>query len=91
MRRLIWPTDAIGDLRAIRSYIAESNPAAASRVAAALMGAANGLTAFPDHGRPVRPGVRDLTTVRPYVIRYAVLAEQIRVTSIRHSARRPAP
>lgn len=91
MRRLIWSTDAIGDLRAIRSYIADTNPAAASRMAAALMGAANGLTTFPDRGRPVRPGVRELTTVRPYVIRYAVLAEEVRVTGIRHTARRPEP
>ena len=89
MRRLIWSTDAIGDLRAIRSYIAETNPAAASRVAAALMRAANGLAAFPERARAVRPGVRELTTVRPYVIRYAVLAEEVRITGIRHSARRP--
>ena len=91
MRRLIWSTDAIDDLGAIRSWIAETNPKAASRVAAALMEAANGLVAFADRGRPVRPGVRELTTVRPYVIRYVVLPDEVRIVFIRHTARRPEP
>lgn len=91
MRRLIWSTDAIDDLRAIRSYIAEANPGAASRVAAALADAANALVAFPDRGRPIRPGVRELTTVRPYIIRYVVLPDEVRIAFIRHSARRPEP
>ncbi len=89
MRRLIWSTDAIHDLRSIRSYIAETNPLAASRVAAALGDAATGLIAFPNRGRPVRSGVRELTTVPPYIIRYAVLPDEVRITFIRHSARRP--
>ena len=89
MRRLIWSTDAIDDLGAIRSYIAETNPPAASRVAAALVDAANGLVAFPNRGRPIRSGVRELTTVSPYVIRYVVLPDEIRIAFIRHSARRP--
>lgn len=91
MRRLIWSADAIDDLRAIRSYIAETNPGAASRVAAALVNAANGLVAFPNRGRPVRSGVRELTTVPPYVIRYAVLPREVRLVFIRHTARRPEP
>ena len=89
MRRLIWSTDAIDDLRAIRSYIAESNPGAASRVAAALVKAADGLVAFSNRGRPVRSGIRELTTVPPYVIRYVVLPDEVRIAFIRHSARRP--
>lgn len=91
MRRLIWSTDAIDDLGAIRSYIAASNPSAASRVAAALVNAANGLVAFPDRGRPIRSGVRELTTVRPYIIRYVVLSDEIRIVFIRHGARHPEP
>lgn len=89
MRRLIWSTDAIDDLRAIRSYIAETSPAAASRVAAALVNAANSLVEFSDRGRPVRPGVRELATVRPFIIRYAIVADEVRISCIRHSARRP--
>ncbi len=91
MRRLIWSTDAIDDLKAIRSWIAEANPRAASRVAAALIEAANSLVAFPDRGRPVRSGVRELATVRPYVIRYVVLPDEVRIAFIRHTARRPEP
>ena len=89
MRRLIWSTDAIDDLGAIRSYIAQANPPAASRVAAALVNAANGLVTFPNRGRPIRSSVRELTTVPPYVIRYVVLPDEVRIVFIRHSARRP--
>ena len=91
MRRLIWSTDAIDDLRAIRAYIAETNRPAASRVGTALVKAANGLVAFPDRGRPVRSGIRELTTVPPYVIRYVVLPDEVRIVFIRHAARRPNP
>ena len=91
MRRLIWSTDAIDDLRAIRTYIAQTNPTAASRVAARLVNAANGLVAFSNRGRPVRSGVRELTTVPPYVIRYVVLPDEVRIVFIRHGARRPEP
>jgi len=91
MRRLIWSTDAIDDLGAIRSWIAETNPQAASRVAATLVDAANSLVAFPNRGRPVRSGVRELTTVRPYVIRYVVLPDEVRIAFIRRTARRPEP
>ena len=91
MRRLIWSSDALDDLRAVRSYIAENNPAAASRVAAALVEAANGLVDFSERGRPIRAGVRELTTVPPYVIRYVVLPGEVRIAFIRHTARRPEP
>ena len=91
MRRLIWSTDALDDLRAIRSYIEEASPPAASRVAAALVEASSSLVDFPYRGRPVRSGVRELTSVRPYVIRYAVLSDEIRIVFIRHGARHPEP
>ncbi|WP_168044862.1 type II toxin-antitoxin system RelE/ParE family toxin [Brevundimonas alba] len=91
MRRLIWSTDAIDDLRAIRSYIAETNPLAASRVAARLVDTANALGAFPDRGRPVRSGLRELTSAPPYIIRYVVLPDEVRIAFIRHAARRPEP
>ena len=91
MRRLIWSADALEDLRAIRSYIEGASPPAASRVAAALVESTSSLVAFPNRGRPVRSGVRELTTVPPYVIRYAVLSDEIRIVFIRHSARRPEP
>ena len=91
MRRLIWSTDALDDLRAIRSYIEEASPPAASRVAAALVEATSSLVDFPNRGRPVRSGVRELTSVRPYVIRYAVLSDEIRIVFIRHGARHPEP
>jgi toxin ParE1/3/4 len=91
MRRLIWSTDALDDLRAIRSYIEEASPPAAARVGAALVEATSSLLEFPNRGRPVRSGIRELTTVPPYVIRYAVLSDEVRILSVRHGARRPEP
>lgn len=88
MRRLIWSVDAIEDLNAIDRYIREFNPRAALRIASALVDAAGNLAAFPDRGRLVRPDVREWLMVRPYVIRYVVLTEEVRVIFIRHAARR---
>jgi plasmid stabilization system protein ParE len=33
--------------------------------------------------------VRELTSLRPYVIRYAVLDAEVWIVTIRHSARKP--
>ena len=43
---------------------------------------------FPDRGRPVGNGRRELTIVRPYLIRYVVVGGAVRILSVRHAARR---
>lgn len=53
------------------------------------MTAAESLVEFPDRGRLLRAGIRELVAVPPYVIRYAVTEDEVRIIKIRHSAQRP--
>lgn len=69
MRRLVWSEEAKENLLAIRSYLEGFNRPASRRLAQRLVVAAESLTELPDRGRLVRPGVRDLVAVRPYLIR----------------------
>jgi toxin ParE1/3/4 len=89
MRRLIWSVEAADSLRAIHSYVAQFNPFAAQRLAVRLNSATESLCELPERGRPVGDGVRELTTTRPYVIRYLVQDDTIYVVAIRHGAREP--
>ena len=91
MRRVIWSDGAVDSLEEITNYVRTFNPAAAAHLEARLAEAADGLAILPARGRPVRPHVRELTTVRPYILRYTVLDAEVRILTIRHSARRPAP
>jgi toxin ParE1/3/4 len=50
---------------------------------------AESLTEFPDRGRDAGEGMREMTVVRPYVIRYRVAEDAVFILRIRHSARMP--
>lgn len=91
MRRLIWADEARENLISAQAYIQAFNPGAARRFARRIVDLVESLPDSPDRGRPIRPGVRELTGVSPYVIRYAVTTDEIRILSVRHAARRPAP
>lgn len=89
MRRVIWSDDAADELDGIEAYIAERNPLAAMRMGARLVAAAERLAADPWIGRPAPDGMREITTVAPYIIRYRVEADHVRVVRVRHGARKP--
>lgn len=89
IRRVIWSSNAREDLRAIVAYIAGDNPNAARRYRDRLLKASFELAEFPERGRPVMSWVRELTLIRPYIIRYAVAGDEVRILRIRHSAQRP--
>lgn len=91
MRRLIWAPKALDDLIDIQAYLNEFNPSAGRRFFMMLKAAGDSLDAFPDRGRPIGGGRRELTIIRPYVIRYRVADTEVRILSIRHAARRPEP
>ena len=78
------------ELGAIESYLVEQgSPAAASRVVERVRHAIQSLEHAPLIGRPVSRSVRELTTVRPYLIRDRVRGATVEVIRIRHAARRP--
>jgi toxin ParE1/3/4 len=91
VRRVVWSPDAASDLDELRRYIADFNPAAAMRFSIRLRAAAESLSEFADRGRPGPLGTRELAIVKPYLVRYAVVAEEVLVISIRHGARRSEP
>jgi len=91
MRRLIWSPDALNDLIDIQQYLSGFNPAAAARFFIRLKAAGESLADYPDRGRPIGRGRRELVIVRPYIIRYVVLSDEVRIMTVRHSAMKPKP
>lgn len=84
-----WTEAALTDLERIRSYIGHFNPSAARRMAARLIEAANSLDSFPERGRSIGRGRRELTVVWPYVIRYRIADEHVVILRVRHGAQAP--
>jgi addiction module RelE/StbE family toxin len=89
VRRVVWTDQALADLEEISLYIADFNPAAAARFFIRLRSAADSLAEFAERGRTSIHGTRELTLVRPYLIRYQIRGDRIEVVTIRHAARRP--
>lgn len=89
MRRVVWTEPALRDLVSIRDYIGEFNPLAAMRMLLRLKNAGDSLTEFPDRGRAYHRRWRELTLIRPYVIRYRVTEDVVFILRIRHGARQP--
>jgi plasmid stabilization system protein ParE len=85
--RVVWSPASIIEIGHIRDYLADFNPRAAQAVAAALIGAGDSLAILPDRGRPVGDGLRELTTVWPYVIRYEIDGDEVRILRVRHGMR----
>jgi plasmid stabilization system protein ParE len=63
---------------------------AALREIARILAAGDSLENFPHRGRPV-PGtpLRELTLPDPYIIRYRIAADHVRILRVRHGRRRP--
>lgn len=87
MRRIVWTDAAVEHLEAVVTYIAAFNPAAAARLGAKLIAVADGLSDFSERGRPIHGGMREMTTVWPYILRYRVEGESVIILRIRHGAR----
>jgi addiction module RelE/StbE family toxin len=89
MASVEWTESAISDVAEIRAYIEQFNPDAAVDVAESLIEAGDRLALLPGHGRPIGSFRRELTTVRPYVIRYSVQDGRVSILRVRHGARVP--
>lgn len=86
MRKILWTDDAIGHLEAIFTYISAFHPTAASRLAQRLIDLADNLSEFSDRGRDAGSGMREMTTVWPYILRYRVEGDSVLILRIRHGA-----
>ena len=87
--RVVWRSAARDDRRRITAWLAERNPAAAVRIARALLAAADSLATRPEKGRPGQtPDTRELSTVPPYIIVYRVdrAADVVRILRVWHTA-----
>ncbi len=85
---VVWTAEAERELEAIRAYIGAFNPLAAQRMSLRLIAAADSLGEL--SGRHRAAGhAREMVAVRPYVIRYRVVADCIVILRVRHGARRP--
>ncbi|HYE45362.1 MAG TPA: type II toxin-antitoxin system RelE/ParE family toxin [Caulobacter sp.] len=89
MVQVVWSRRALAELAAIRAYIDQFSPLAAQRMAVRLKAAGDSLSSFPDRGRPVAPGIRELVVIYPYIIRYRVKDDQVGIIRIRHGAQEP--
>ena len=66
------------------------NPQAAVRLAEGLLATGDGLASFPHRGRRVAgTDLRELVTAYPYIIRYRIVRDEVRILRVRHTARRP--
>jgi toxin ParE1/3/4 len=85
--RVVVTRAALSDLSAVRAYIGERNPAAASRVAVQILSACDRLEYFPKRGRPgATPGTREITSIRPFVIVYRIGDDVVEILRIWHGA-----
>ena len=90
VHHVVWSATALDQLDAIGNYVEQFNPRAAADLSAHLLAAGNNLQNFPHRGRLV-PGteMRELTTDYPYIIRYRIARDVVRILRVRHTSRRP--
>jgi toxin ParE1/3/4 len=88
--RVIWSPSALREVARATDYLMEFNPRAAIKLAEGLLSAGDGLVDFPYRGRVV-PGttMRELVTDYPYIVRYRIVRDDVRILRVRHTSRRP--
>ena len=91
MGRVVWSDQALDDLEQVYLYLSGFSPPAALRFFIRLRDAGESLSRYPERGRLAQQDMRELTTVKPYIIRYSTRGGRVYITGIRHAARRPQP
>ncbi|WP_297364459.1 type II toxin-antitoxin system RelE/ParE family toxin [Acidiferrobacter sp.] len=90
--KLIWTRLAHIDRSAIRTYLAQDNPAAALSLDTAFSRRVRQLAVHPDIGRPGRvTGTRELVAHTNYIVIYDVIGDTVRILRILHAARQWPP
>ena len=86
--RIRWLDQAVNDLKAVRSYIAEDNPRAAGEVAQRIRQAVRVLSDYPAAGRRGRvPNTRELV-VTDNILPYSIRAGAVEILRVLHRARK---
>lgn len=85
--KVVWTDEAVATIEAIVDYVRLFDADAAAGLAGRLFDAGQSLADYPARGRPAKDGMRELLTVRPYVLRYRVIADRIDIIRVRHGAR----
>ena len=83
-----YSSESIEDLKRVRQFIEENNPAAAQRIAASILKGINQLNAFPYLGVEVQQApnpevVRDLI-IGNYIVRYLIRSNDIYILRVWH-------
>ena len=91
MRRVVWSDQALEQLEAITTYVRTDSAVAAARLEARMVEKADSLGMMPDRGRPISQGRRVIAVTPTYLLCYVVVREEVRILSVRHTARRPEP
>ncbi len=88
--KVIWSPSALREIEQIFDHLADLNPGAASKVLESLVDAADRLVSFPNRGRLVRGReLREIVASYPYIIRYRVTPDAVRILRVRHTAQLP--
>jgi toxin ParE1/3/4 len=88
--QVIWSPAALRETDHIYRYIAQFNPRASADMVREILAAGDSLASFPYRGRAV-PGteLRETALAYPYILRYRIAADHVRILRVRHGARRP--
>ena len=85
--RIEWTRETADNLDAIVTYVELFHPPAAERLAMRLIALADSHATYPNRGRAVGEGRREMVIVPPYVMRYRVEAEWVVILRVWHGAR----
>ncbi len=88
--KLVWSPEALQDLTELRAYIAQDNPAAATKVVDRIVSlVSTQLPSNPKSGRIGRvPGTRELVISKsPFVVPYRLRSDTIEILRVYHAAR----
>lgn len=91
LAEVIWAQEALVHLEEIYAWAAGDKPGAAGRLAKRLLAAGDSLADFLARGREISAGMRQLTQLAPYLIRYSydAAAKLVIIRAVWHGAREP--
>lgn len=87
MAEVTWLNEALDQLDQIAAHIRIFNPVSADRISSDLLSLGESLSEFPNRGRPAKHGLRELTTVPPYILRYEIVDGAVFIVAVFHGAR----